>query len=184
MSDEAWIFGYGSLIGNPGFSFSHRCVGYIHGWTRRFYQGSTDHRGVPEAPGRVVTLVAEPDARCWGVAYQVASDVLSPVLSYLDHREKGGFSRQRVAFHPKDEDPRGPVGEVYVYVYVAEEHNPEYLGPAPIPDIARQIFHSSGPSGSNRAYLFQLADSLRAIGVTDEHVFELEERVRLLSKTS
>lgn len=47
-------------------------------------------------------------------------------------------------------------------------------------DIAQQIFHAQGPSGSNRAYLFQLADSLRAIGVTDAHVFELEQRVHLL----
>lgn len=51
-------------------------------------------------------------------------------------------------------------------------------------DIAQQIFRAQGPSGSNRAYLFQLADSLRAIGVTDEHVFELEERVRLLGASN
>ena len=178
MNNEAWIFGYGSLIGNPGFSFINRRVGYIRGWARRFYQGSTDHRGIPESPGRVVTLVADPEAMCWGVAYQVTRDALAAVFSYLDHREKGGFSRQCVDFYSQADGYLHPVSNVYVYV--ADENNPEYLGPAPMSDIAQQIFHSHGPSGSNREYLFQLADSLRTIGVIDEHVFALEEQVRLL----
>ncbi len=74
MSGSVWIFGCGSLVWRPAFPYARRRRACVRGWARRFWQDSTDHRGTPDAPGRVVTLVPELDATCWGIAYRVEAE--------------------------------------------------------------------------------------------------------------
>ena len=57
------IFGYGSLVWRPDLPHTEAHDGYIVGWVRRFYQGSPDHRGTPERPGRVATLLRAADEK-------------------------------------------------------------------------------------------------------------------------
>ncbi|GLC33651.1 hypothetical protein PLESTB_000100000 [Pleodorina starrii] len=173
-----WIFGYGSLIHTPNFQYDQRVVGSIKGYRRVFWQGSTDHRGTPERPGRTVTLTADdhPTAATWGVAFQLAGtpEQQAATLSYLEWREKQYDVRQRV-------DVYGSDGEVAVrgaLVYIASPANGNYLGPADPRVIAAQIATCRGPSGPNCEYLFKLADAMRGMGVPDPELFELEEMVR------
>ena len=165
-----WIFGYGSLIWRPSFPFLERRPAALAGFSRRFYQGSIDHRGTPAAPGRVVTLVPEPGAVCAGVAYLIAPHEEEAVLAHLDVREQNGYER---LLRPLRLDPPGGP-EVVGLVYLAGPANASYLGPAPLEDIAAQVHASCGPSGPNREYALRLAEALRALGAHDDHVFRLE----------
>ena len=164
------------MVWRPAFAHSRAAPARIDGWARRFWQGSTDHRGVPGAPGRVVTLIRDDKSHCWGRAYEVAAYDRSEVLARLDHREQGGYDRFTVTAHVKGLD----IPTVDALIYVANEDNPCFLGPAPIADIAEQVARSVGPSGPNPEYVLRLEEALAAIGGTDEHVSALAAAVRRL----
>ena len=169
---DRWIFGYGSLIWRPGFPHREARVARVHGWMRRFWQGSHDHRGVPGAPGRVVTLAPDPRGCVEGMAFRLDGETADGIFEGLDHREKNGYRRADVVLRF-----RGG-GTAEGRVYVATEDNHAFLGPAPLDEMAAQVLASAGPSGTNRDYVFRLADALREHDVHDHHVFELERRVR------
>ncbi len=169
---NVWVFGYGSLIWRPDFVYLERRPARVHGWQRRFWQGSHDHRGRPHHPGRVVTLVPESTGHCDGMAYCLSSEVAHRTFEALDHREKNGYERVEVCLE------FSPTEQVEGVMYIAPTDNHAFLGPAPLDDMVAQISTSEGPSGKNIDYLFELADALRALDVDDSHVFELESAVR------
>ena len=169
LDSQYWIFGYGSLVWRADFSYAERCPAWIRGYSRRFWQGSTDHRGVPGAPGRVVTLVRDPDATCFGMAYRIDAVELNRVLEQLDYRERGGYDRQRVPLH--FELAERPVTSAWLYRATPVNHN--YLGPAPLEAIAEQVKGAVGPSGPNTEYVLQLHRFLCEHSVEDEHVAQL-----------
>lgn len=129
----------------------------------------------------------------WGIAYKVLPSDVPEVMAYLDHRERGGYTTHKLTFHPEPEkskttkvkkttssEGQQPRITMTVLAYVATEVNPNYLGPAPIEDVAKQVVGSRGPSGCNAEYILNLAHAMREIApnVDDRHLFSLEGKVR------
>ncbi|CRG88227.1 Cation transport regulator-like protein [Talaromyces islandicus] len=117
---DLWVFGYGSLIWKPPPHFDKRVPGYINGYVRRFWQASTDHRGTPEQPGRVVTVIersfwdtlddpqkdleSSATSTLWGAAYHIPASHAEEVHDYLDVREIDGYSVHYTPFYPVSPD--------------------------------------------------------------------------------
>lgn len=182
---SVWVFGYGSLCWNPGFEYSQCVIGYIRGYVRRFWQGNTTHRGTEDRPGRVATLIEDPQGLTYGCAFKVTGP---DALTYLETREcsLGGYVVTQSKFYPHvapEDESEGDVhsGEAFsVQIYIATEQSRHWQGEAPVSALAEQICTSHGPSGHNVEYVLRLAQFVRTQipEVVDGHLFELEERIR------
>jgi len=181
MASDLWIFGYGSLIWNPGFEHSKALIGQIKGYSRKFYQGSDVHRGRPDRMGRVVTLIEDGEGSTWGQAFLPKDHQIA--LSYLGQRESsiGGYETALTYFYPRDPKEK----PFLILVYIAMPSNALFLGADPIPKIAHDIAHSEGECGHNVEYLSKLIAFMRVElpHIVDDHLFSIEKEVRdLLEK--
>ncbi len=172
--DPCWLFGYGSLIFRPAIPFVERRPARVRGWTRRFWQWSTDHRGEPWRPGRVVTLAPAPEDICWGMAYLLDEAAAEAVLADLDVRERGGYVRTEIEL---ELDGQRSTQRTMGVTYQAWPGNRNYAGPAPIAEIAAQIDKATGPSGTNADYVRDLHAALETLGAQDTHVAALAARL-------
>ncbi|CAN6877177.1 unnamed protein product, partial [Brassica oleracea] len=165
-----WVFGYGSLIWNPGFDFDEKLIGYIKDYKRVFDFACIDHRGAPEHPARTCTLEKSAGAICWGAAYCVRGGPEKEKLAmeYLERRECEYDSKTLVEFYTL----RNLLLFQFCFVSLLcsftstpdKESNKYYLAPAPQEEMAMQIATASGPCGNNREYLFKLEKAMHDIG--------------------
>jgi cation transport protein ChaC len=174
LTGRLWVFGYGSLIWNPGFPVADRQIARLDGWHRSFCMRSIHHRGSVEAPGLVLALDRQENALCDGVAFAVAPGQEDATVTALRERELVSSAYLETML---------PVtlrqgGTVTALVYVIDPDHDQYCGGLPLEQQARIIARSVGGRGSNRDYLFSTADHLSALGITDPDLAWLADRVR------
>ncbi|CAJ1973829.1 unnamed protein product [Sphenostylis stenocarpa] len=176
-----WVFGYGSLVWNPGFDYDEKIIGFIKDYRRVFDLACIDHRGTPENPARTCTLEEKEGSICWGAAYCVRGGPEKEKLAmqYLERRECEYDRKTLVTFFKEGDSQHPALTDVIVFTSTPDKvNNKYYLGPAPLEDMARQIATAYGPCGNNRDYLFLLEKAMYDIGHEDDLVIELANEVR------
>ena len=171
-----WVFGYGSLVWNPGFEAVERVIARLPGYRRSFCMRSVHHRGTPEAPGLVLALDRAAETACSGVALRAAADHADEVLAYLRARELISAAYHETRLPVTLSDGR----EVEAVTYVVDADHPQYCGGLDLEEQAQIIARAHGGRGANTEYLFQTNAHLRDLGLGDDELDWLVQRVRAL----
>ena len=157
-----YVFGYGSLIWKPGFTFESTHPALLRGFHRRFCIWSHRYRGTPEVPGLVLGL--DRGGSCRGIVFRVAAPRAAEVLAYLDEREMSGDVYHRRLLPVRLLDGGGIRRAV---TFVADRRAGAYCGALPPDAAAAAIARGHGVMGPNRDYLLNTVSHLRELGLRD-----------------
>ncbi|MGZ8370055.1 MAG: gamma-glutamylcyclotransferase [Caulobacteraceae bacterium] len=175
LSADHWVFGYGSLMWRPGFTYVERAAAILHGRRRAFCIYSVHHRGRPGQPGLVLGLAAGGAVR--GVAYRVAADDWAETHAYLIEREQPTETYIEASAQVRLEDGR----TVQSLVFLSDTSHPQWAGRLHMDEQAALIARSCGVSGRNIDYLRDLVAHLRAQGTHDAGMEALLEKAEALN---
>lgn len=170
-----WVFGYGSLLWNPGFAPIETVPATLSDFHRSFCMLSIHHRGSEERPGLVLALDAAPGASCVGVAMRAAEAEADTVLDMLREREliSSAYVEKHVPLRLAD----GRTEQALAYV-IDPKHR-QYVT-LPLETQARMIARSVGGRGPNDEYLYNTASHLTELGIDDPDMEWLVQRVKEL----
>ncbi|MEL6889163.1 MAG: gamma-glutamylcyclotransferase [Pseudomonadota bacterium] len=172
-SGEMWVFGYGSLLWNPGFDVAETVRATLGGYHRSFCMRSIHHRGSEAEPGLVLALDAAAGAACAGVALRAAPGTEDATLAYLREREliSSAYLERRLDVTLED-------GRIAVALaYVIDPDHVQYCGNLPLEEQAQIIAHATGGRGPNHEYLDNTAQHLAELGIPDPDMDWLVRRV-------
>ena len=172
--DEFWVFGYGSLMWNPGFPYEARSQGRAFGFRRSLCVRSWVHRGTEEKPGLVLGL--DHGGSCRGVAFRVAPANRDAVVDYLRERE--------LVTHVYKERSLpatlGNGGRVTALAYIIDRAHHQYAGALSVDEAAVTVSSAVGKSGHNMDYVRNTLTHLREMGIRDHWLEDVGRRAESL----
>jgi len=169
-----WVFGYGSLMWNPGFEHEVRAAALLRGYHRAFCMVSYRHRGTRAAPGLVLALA--PGGSCLGRAYRVPDAKVDEVLAYLDERELPDYAYLPRSVPVQLYDGNGRLAErVQALTYVADVRRTDQCKTKlTLEETAVYIRRAHGLQGSNVDYLANTIAHLDELGIKEGRLHALQ----------
>lgn len=169
---DIWVFGYGSLMWDPGVHFVEVRQAWLDGYRRRFNFRTTMGRGSPDQPCLMLGL--EPgDGRCEGLAFRIAAADACLETAMLWRREMIGGHYQPF-FAPL----RTPQGPVEALAFATDATHADFVGECPVEDAAATIAVAAGVLGTNRDYLETLVAHFDELGIEECELKALRASVR------
>ena len=161
---ELWVFGYGSLMWSPCFSYREKHLARVHGYHRALCILSTRYRGTRNKPGLVMGLCQ--GGSCWGMAFRIPRTQIGRGLARLWHREM-----PRRVYQPRLVPVRLPGGRrVSALAFVADPDHPAYVRELDLHGRARLVAQGIGQRGPCIDYIRHTLDHMHEVGVRDPHL--------------
>lgn len=173
-NDPLWVFGYGSLMWNPGFEVAEQVIATLDGYSRTFCMRSIHHRGTSQDPGLVLALDPHDGASCEGLALLVVAGSEAQTLTYLRERELISSAYLEVFLTLTLADGRS----VRAVTYVVDTEHVQYCGGLPLEEQAGIIATAVGDRGPNTEYLHNTTSHMETLGIVDDDMAWLSKRVR------
>ena len=160
--DEFWVFGYGSLMWNPGFPYEESQTARLAGYRRALCVRSYVHRGTEDRPGLVLGL--DRGGSCKGVAFRVSASNWPDTLGYLRERELVTNVYLERSVRLTLADGR----QVASLTYVIDRAHPQYAGAVTVEEAARVVRDAAGRWGPNPVYVANTVSHMRELGIRDQ----------------
>jgi cation transport protein ChaC len=161
---DLWVFGYGSLMWSPGFSYIRKTRALIHGYHRALCILSTRYRGTKRKPGLVMGLCR--GGSCWGIAYRVHADSVRRALARLWQRE---MPRRVYAARLLQVQIAGR-RHVRALAFLADPTHPAYVRELDLHGRARLVAQGIGQRGTAVDYIRNTLAHMHELGVSDPHL--------------
>jgi len=171
---DLWVFGYGSLMWRPGFTFKERISARLIGLHRALCVFSFVHRGTPERPGLVLGL--DRGGMCRGVAYLVAATKRAETIAYLREREQVTSVYQETMRQIELEDAARR--RVRALCYIVDRSHVQYAGRLTMDESLHLIRQGRGSSGANPDYVVETVRALEELGYREGELHRLAAHLR------
>ncbi|WIJ25610.1 gamma-glutamylcyclotransferase [Devosia sp. RR2S18] len=168
-TDTHWVFGYGSLIWNPGFPYVSAQQGLLRGAHRSLSIISHHHRGTPERPGLVFGLTR--GGSCRGMVFEVADADWPEVRRYLEAREQVTALYRDVMRPVRLADRR----QVSALTFLVDERHEQFAGRLEVGAQLEMVRQGVGISGRNVDYVLNTVRHLEELGIRDHQLMALAE---------
>lgn len=171
MTEDLWVFGYGSLMWRPGFPFVERQLATVRGYHRSLCVYSHVHRGTPEKPGLVLGL--DRGGSCKGIAFRVAGSEAPATIAYLRAREQVTSVYRELYLSARLQNGRA----VVALSYAVDRSHEQYAGRLDREELERLVLQGNGASGANPEYVLNTQAHLVELGISDATLEWLTERL-------
>ena len=169
-----YVFGYGSLIWDPGFEFKSSELAEIKGYKRSFSMWSIHHRGTIDKPGLVLGLGKFSNKNCKGIAFDMSSKHSLQVLRYLRDRELVSSAYEEIEVVIELARSKRLVKAI---TFIIKNDHDQYCQ-LTLDEQARVIAEAEGGRGRNDEYLFNTEKKLTELGIISSDMRYLVQQVR------